>query len=125
MIPDDVQTTSRTPDLRAVVTRLENLEKENRTLKRTWAVALVVVTVAVLAGQTLPQSRVLEVEALRLVDKGGTQRAGFAVLEDGPFLTLLDPDGTLRVVLGLGSEGPRLSFRDEAGAMVWEVPRGP
>ncbi len=53
-----------------------------------------------------------------------SSRAGFAVLEDGPFLTLLAPDETLRVVLGLSSEGPRLSFRDEAGTIVWEAVRG-
>ena len=108
---------AQTPDLHAVVERLERLEKQNRRLKIAGAVALVLLAAVVLVGATTPKStdystsdfkfRSVQVQELILVDEHGKQGKPYAWL------------GVNKA--GAKDEG-RLQLHDGKGKVVWSAP---
>jgi hypothetical protein len=129
--------------------RLDRLERENRRLKRTGAVALVGIAALVLMGQTTPGevANVLEAKQFVLRDSRGDTRAVLALGPDGSVgLGLSDKAGTARAWLSLGPQGspsfalfdraarpratlrlwpdgvPRLALNDKDGNVTWSAP---
>jgi hypothetical protein len=100
---------SDTPEMQAVLRRIETLEKENRRLWRT-GLALAVLAVAVFGmGQTKPKPRTVEAEQFILRDGQGRARltigtprfseAAMGIGTDSPVIRLMDDRGTERVIL--------------------------
>ncbi len=97
--------------------RLDRLERENRRLKRTRALVLVVVGALTLMGQTAPSNKVIEAERFVLRDGMGKMRAELALdSAGGSRLYFFDEPGKPRVALLWDKVGgPRLDFIDENG----------
>ncbi|HLY61934.1 MAG TPA: hypothetical protein VKV95_14405 [Terriglobia bacterium] len=66
---------SQTPELQAVLERLEKLERQNRKLKRAGALALATVAAVVLMGQAVPKSHIVEAEEFVARDSSGKIQA--------------------------------------------------
>jgi len=67
--------TKQTPDLEAVLERLENVERQNRRMKRVGLVTLVLLAAGFLVGQAQPKSQVVEAEQFIVRDARGQKRA--------------------------------------------------
>lgn len=107
--------TTETPDLQAIVERLERLEKQDVRLKRAGLSVLLVVSAALLMGQARP-FRTVEAEGFILRDVSGKRRATLAVAADESVsLTLGDSTGTVRASLSVGKPGASLDFADPNG----------
>jgi len=107
---------TQTPDLEAVVERLERVEKQNRRLKLAGIVALVLVGAVGLLAAAAPHARTIEAERFVLVDRHGIERAVLAPgqyfpgqeEEDVSFLglSLFDEQGKMRVALVATENSP-------------------
>jgi hypothetical protein len=100
--------TSRTPDIQAVLERLEKLERKNRRLKQSGIVALLVLCAVVLMGQAGP-SRTIEATRFVLKDGEGRVRAELNLDEGFPKVILRDKKGLPQVGLG-GDDEPYLAL---------------
>ena len=98
----------------SLLTRIEKVERENRSLKIGGSIALLGVAGALFLGLAAPPSKTLEAELFIVRDAQGKARMILAVGDEGPALTLLDKDGKLRVNLGVDKEGPSLDLLDAA-----------
>ena len=67
--------TIQTPDLRAVVERLETVERQNRRMKRAGLIAIGLVGALFVMGQAEPKNRVVEAEQFIVRDSRGQKRA--------------------------------------------------
>ena len=136
--------TSPTPDLAAVVARLEKVERQNRRLKTAGIAVLVLAAAGLLMGQAMPKARTVEAEGfvlkdergevraklamdkgrpmLALSDEHGMPRVGLLVDKDGPMLGMGDEYGMPRVELSVSKEGPRLILADDNGKTIWRQP---
>lgn len=113
--------------LEEISERLLKLEKQNRTLKRIGAAALVVAASILLMGQAASKKTV-EANEFIVKDAGGHVRARLAMNQKGDAaeIALLDASGARRVTLDGGSV-PGLTVYDaggmERGSFV-ELPQG-
>lgn len=132
-----------------LMVRLENLERENRRVKRAGAVAFAGIIALLLMGQTKPVgvAEVVEARQFLLRDSRGESRAVLALGPDGTVgLGLSDQAGTARAWLSLGPQGspsfalfdrearpratlrlwpdgvPRLALNDKDGNVIWSAP---
>jgi len=88
--------------------RLEKLEKENRRMKKTGIVAVVLASTFLIGGQA-KTSKVVEANEFRLVDGSGKVRGTFVTNNDGQtLLTLTDSTGRVATSLGTGTQGSSL-----------------
>ena len=104
---------SETPDLEAIVKRLEKVERQNGRLKRAGVLVVALACAVVLMGQTLTRNRVVEAETFVLRDAGGKLRARLRTLLDSPALAFYDRDETLHLELGLLEDSPFLILYDK------------
>ena len=89
--------TAQTPDLAAVVARLDKMERQNRRLKLAGLVLLVLAAAGLLMGQALPK-RIIEAEKFLVKDRQGKVRAKLEVGEhDTPSLFLYDKEGKILI----------------------------
>ncbi len=84
---------TQTPDLMAVVERLEKVEGQNRTLKMVAAVVLALAVAGMVMGQAMPKARIVETEGFVLKDGTGKVRATLVAGKDGSELILADENG--------------------------------
>ena len=130
--------------METLVRRLENVERENRRLKRLGALVLALVASVMLMGHVFTD-RVVEAERFVLVDSGGETRAVLAVAKGGSGLYLYDANETIRAGLvgGVADEtglrlydtqgngramltlktddSPALAFADKDEKVVWSA----
>lgn len=93
-----------TPELSAIASRLERLEKENQRLKIAGLLVLLVGATVLVMGQARPR-RTLEAERFLLKDAKGRVRAELSMeFEDRPTLTFSDGKGLPLVSLAGGDE---------------------
>lgn len=105
--------TPQTPDLAAVMARLEKLETHNRWLRRVLLLALV--GAVLLATQFQPsraqlKEQVVDAQKFILRDDKGKVRAALQMFKEGPALTLHDPMEKARAALLIGKTGPALAL---------------
>jgi hypothetical protein len=125
-----------TPELHAIVERLDKLEGQNRRIKRGSVTVFVALSALVLMGQAAPSPRVVEAQKFVLKDTDGNVRGWMGVIGKGSELTLgnvnRQPGMTLMVsldasdlhffgsrksgmTLGVNSGDPALSMIDAEG----------
>lgn len=112
-----------TPSLEIVLQRLQTLEKQNRRLKRSGLLVLVLVgsvlfILSAAKHQAMPTAATEIVEAQRFVLKNarGEIRAILGVELDGdPYLSFWDADDHLRIGLGVWTKEPALNIFDSKG----------
>jgi hypothetical protein len=119
--------TAQTPDMQAVLERLEKLERQNRRLKRVGLLVLVAVSAVVLMGQAAPKNHTVEAEEFVVKDSSGKRRASFGmvakdiasllVYESGGRITTLGPTG-LVVVDSTGSQLVELVAGDDGSSLT-------
>ena len=107
--------TSPTPDLAAVMARLEKVERQNRGLKTAGIAVLVLTVVGLLMGQAMPRARIVEAEGFLLKDGAGKVWGGLGVDENASRLFLADEKGKTRAELSGSKYGSMLLLRDENG----------
>ena len=119
--------TSHTPDMQAVLDRVEALENQNRRLRWCWLVTFgLPIALLLLWGANLyhgpqPVSRgTVEAERFLLKDSKGSLRATLGTVANGVELQMLGENGRPEVLLGVGGAGigPMLEFSDLKGAGV-------
>ncbi len=130
--------TSQTPDMDAVLQRLEKLEKQYRKLKQVGLLAVLAVSALMLMAQTPPKSHSVEAEEFILTDAHGKQRVRiwaddrhesvdfYGLTEkrqlrlisgtDGTTFFMSDGDGYVRAILSVGADSSTLSLNSQAGA---------
>ena len=91
-----------TPEMQAILQRIERLEAENRRLRRAALAVALAAVVALGMGQSQP-SRTIEANRFVLTDNKGVKRAELALPGPNPALRFFDPDG--RVASVLSAEG--------------------
>ncbi|HSB69691.1 MAG TPA: hypothetical protein VLT62_10190 [Candidatus Methylomirabilis sp.] len=108
--------TAQTPDLAAVVTRLERVERQNRRMRVGGIMVLLVASVGLLMGQAMPKATTVEAEAFVVRDSTGKQRVALHLAPDGgAALSFFDPAGMGRATLRVDREGsPDLTLLDQA-----------
>jgi hypothetical protein len=105
-----------TRGLQAVIERLENVEAQNRRMKRAGLAALVLAASAFLIGSVAPGSRTIRAREFILLGPDGAARAKLTIAGEtagGPGLVLLDRNGLVRARLAVTAEGPDLILADE------------
>jgi len=112
--------TAQTPDLAAVVARLEQVERDNRRLRRVGVMLVLIVASGLLMGQAVPPRRTVEAERFLVRNAQGKIRAELGIFEKGVTrLRLLDTDGNARAILAVTDEGlPALAFVDRGQARL-------
>jgi len=108
------------PMLDSLKIRIDNLERQNRSVKRLTAVLFFVITALVVAGIAVPRQVAKQIEAERFVlrDKEGRLRATLGAGEEGHMgLTLYDKSGTNRIWLGVKDKNNtvKLTLHDQEG----------
>lgn len=106
--------TSQTPDMQAVLERLENLERQNRRLKRVGLAAAILASSLVMMSQASP-NRTVEAQEFILKDAGGRVRGVLTAKTGAPRLELRDANGIQAATLGSTSNGATLSLNDPNG----------
>ena len=109
-------------DSRAVLHRLDRLERQNRRLERAVLVAMAAVGALVLMGLAGPQkgdasAQTVKAQKIILRDSRGKIRASLGASEAGGELVLYGPDGDARVQLFNEPHGSALKFIDRAGKL--------
>ena len=118
---------SQTPDMQAVLERLDSLERQNRRLKRVGVLALAFVGALALMGQA-SRPKTLEAEQFVIRDHQGRVRAEMGMYEPeagprslSPEVKLFDERGRSRVALAAYPLGPSLDFYDDKGNIRVEL----
>jgi hypothetical protein len=96
-----------TPEMQAILQRIERLEAENRRLKRTVLGVALLAAVVLAMGQARP-SRTVEASEFVLKDGAGSVRARLHMGKRGPSLTLYDPGDVERADLTAAPEAAGL-----------------
>jgi hypothetical protein len=126
--------TPQTPDMQAVLERLETLERQNCRRNAIGIAALTVIGALMLMGQSKPQDRVLDAGTFILRDANGNVRLRIGMNRGWPGLSFYDADARERAAFGsfglalqddkgqdridlVGSEelGPSLKLSDSQG----------
>lgn len=113
-----------------VMTRLENLETQNKRLKRVGTVLFLLLGVLIVAGVAAP-NRTIEADKFVIKDANGKTRAELSSSDAGPELNFLDERGTLRLSVGIYAGEPSIVLfdqdskqvatlvSDESGSQLW------
>lgn len=109
--------TEHTPELQAIIHRVETLETENRRLRRFGLLAVGLLGSLFLMGQGEWTPKVVFANSFILRDADGKIRAMLAFCGPWPCLKFLDVNGRTEAQLDLGTSGPRLSFSDPDGRL--------
>ena len=115
------------PEWDSVVHRLEKVEKQNRRLKQTGALASILIASVLLMGQASPK-RTVEANEFVLRDANGKERAWLGVIGSGPMLALYDASGKERVrlvALAGGSNFALFNANGEAAARLAVIADAP
>ena len=101
----------------SVEERLEQLERQNKWMRRLGAMGVALVVAVFLMGQgkkeELPD---LAVRSLVVKDKAGNPRISFGTFPDGkPHLAVRDTDGKIRLTITLRNDSPLLLFSGKDG----------
>ncbi len=107
--------TSQTPDMQAVLERLERLERQNRWFKRMGGLALIAVSVLILMGQSASKGHVVEAQRFIVRDAEGLVRAELGLSDGATVLKLYGQRGTTQARLDTGTGGGQLELRDDSG----------
>lgn len=94
-----------------LVKRVERLERQNRFLKLTSLLGVILVSGVLLMAQSR-QEATLTAGRFELVDRAGKIRAALGMTEIGPALLLVDERGTTRVSLNSTVTGSSLKLYD-------------
>jgi hypothetical protein len=94
-----------------MLSRLDNLERENRRLKRGGAVALVLLGSFILMGQSQTR-KIVTAQKFELKDDQGKTAAVLAIVGGAPVLSLLCDD--LPVTVLSGGDSPRIIVRSQS-----------
>lgn len=97
-------------DFPTLSARVEQLEGENRWLKRLGAIVLVALGAVIAMGQA-PAKRTVVADEFDLKDSAGIVRATLGFVRDEPTLTFVDANGRERANLGAES----IDFKDSNG----------
>lgn len=85
-----------------LIRRIDNLERQNRYMKKVGSLVLLTLVGVILMGLAIPESKVVEAERFILKNKKGVALAKFSILPDGyPHLMLYDKKETLRMMMGI------------------------
>ncbi len=82
----------QTPDMQAILERLDRLEKQNRRLKRLGVTSLLIVAALALTGQARPKARTVEAERFVLRDGQGRARITIGTPKSSGVAMDLAPD---------------------------------
>ncbi len=112
-------------DLAPVLARLDRLERQNRLLKRTGVVVLLLIAALLFWGETrrndvqaapgLSNNRALQGDKFMLQDDHGNNRAGLVMGKEGPALMFYDDHGKERAGLELSRNATALRFLGPTG----------
>ena len=110
------------PMLDSLNTRIDQLERQNRSVKRLTAVLFFVITALVVTGISVPRKVAKEIEAERFIlrDASGKIRASLGFSEDERMgLTLFDKSGKNRIWLGVLDKNNTVSLalRNQKGKL--------
>jgi hypothetical protein len=100
-------------ELGEILARLENVERQNRHLKRGGIVGALLLAMVFIMGQA-KSSRIVEAEAFVLKDLSGNSRARWGMAGGNPALTLTDAKGQTQVLLQ-GGDRPVISVSRTGG----------
>ena len=100
---------------RAIVERLEKLEKSNRRLKAGLGLCAAVLVAAVVIGAEQAAGPITARESIRLVDEEGKPRIVLGCDKDGTFLFLNDEAGRIRTSIAAQSKQTYINFKDDQG----------
>ena len=129
---------SGTPELAAVMNRLERLEKQNRRMKQVGAVALVLIGSVLLMGQVAPYRTVeanrfmlkdafgrtraeLDINGLSFYDQSGRDLASLNLGRDSSIFVLRDRHRRSFAEFDVGESGTHLVIKGE-NRMPWTAP---
>jgi len=102
--------------LRALMDRVEALERRNRRLALAGGVVLLALAGLLATGQARPAARTVDAERFVVKDARGRPRATLGVDGDVAALSLYDRDGRARAALQVAGDGTsRLGFFDRDG----------
>jgi len=108
--------TSQRLEMRSVLERLEDLEQQNRRLKRALGLVFVLLGSFALMGMAAKRGRPVQATEFILRDTEGATRAALRMGSSGPRLLFYDENGkAVRVLLGVLSSGPALGLYDKTG----------
>lgn len=100
--------------LPSLVKRIETLERQNRFLRITTLLGVILLSGVLLMAQS-HQERTLTAGRFELVDRTGKIRAALGMTDIGPALLLVDERGTTRVSLNTTATGSSLKLYDAVG----------
>jgi hypothetical protein len=108
--------TSQTPDMQAVLERLNRLERHNRRLKQAALAAFVLATALATIYATQPVPQKITAHEFDVVDNSGRVRVGMGMLSGVPVITLSDMQGKGRAEMTLIPSGvPIIALSDAQG----------
>lgn len=99
---------------RDIYVRLENLEKQNRKLRKAGAVFVLLVSAILLMAQAPTSSKRLTAEEFVLTNAPGKVGARLT-MQEGPALRFYDGSQAMKAELGLYMGMPNLHFKDTGG----------
>jgi hypothetical protein len=106
----DMMTGRQSSEMQVVFERLEQLETQNRRLKRAVIVIFILAGSFALMGAG-KKGRVVQATEFLLRDGEGRTRAAWRMGNSGPYLVFYDAQGkTARALLGIPASGPALGF---------------
>jgi len=95
------------PDVESIVQRMDQLERDNRRLKRFGGAGLAVLALLFLVGAGVPGQRSIEAESFIVKDGAGKVRAVLGTAEpyNAPGLVMYDQEGHPNILLHLTGDG--------------------
>lgn len=100
---------------RAIVERLERLEKSNRRLKAGLGLCATALVATIMIGAEQATGPITARENIRLVDDDGKPRIVLGCDKEGTFLFLNDEAGRLRTSIAAQSKQTYMNFKDDQG----------
>jgi hypothetical protein len=101
---------SGTPDLQAILERINRLEEQNYRLRKLITAIAVLLSVALLMGQAAPSPRVLEAQRFVLKDGDGNVRGWMGTIGKGSELTLGNANAQPMIRLIVSTDSSDLHF---------------